>query len=640
MRKHLTQWGFSVFTLLVLLASSVALTAAQGWVSLESRVNPLRSAGLTRLGLPISWGENSLIFVDVGAMATGAPTAQASIGIGFRRVQDADVIAGTYAFLDRGISSTGHSWDRLTLGYELISPSFDLHMNGYFADRAGKLIKTEHADAILVSGTDLLFEEADLNTYESALTGFDIELGRQVLASGSPTRAFVGAYAYHANTQPHIVGVRMGIEAQAELQWQTFPGATLTAKLEGQHDATRGTQGHVGFELRFPFGSGSESSDTSPSSPLLQPVRREMDIVTQVGQPQREVVQTTAALHPITREPIERVWVVSADGNGDGTFDAPADIEHAKANAGSHDLIVILGDSGPIDTGLNGFVMQRGQIVTGAGTPLIFLSSSGREADITFDGTPGRLTNSGPGQPILTLADYGSVIGLTFEGADGTAIYGHEVNGIVRVRGNTITDVGGAGVDITVGTDSSSPLHLLVEGNVITNVGADGIKVVSPVHASVGSLEISHNVIANTQDTGVFINVLHADLSSLHITHNSITNTGSTGIYAQADLGSRLEDVRIEENTIHATMDGGGIVLSLLRGSSANAFLARNVIENARLNGILINVDVSNLVATVEENVIFRPYSRGLVHYSYASVVHLDMRNNDIQDEWYRDYDE
>src|SRR5690606_22773530 len=93
--------------------------------------------------------------------------------------------------------------------------------------------------------------------------------------------------------------------------------------------------------------TGAAGAETpGDSDPLTRTPPRRGRVMTALTEPERQVVDVQGALHPLTQQPIPRIWFVTASGNGVGSMDDPANIETVKAHSNPHDVIVFRGEDG------------------------------------------------------------------------------------------------------------------------------------------------------------------------------------------------------------------------------------------------------------------------------------------------------
>src|SRR5690606_36532461 len=159
-------------------------------------------------------------------------------------------------YYDRLRSDHGHLWSQVTMGFEALTDTNSLRLNAYFPQSGKKLVSSVPDDQILVSETELLYEEANLLVHEQAIRGLDIEVGQRLLSKPYETWGYIGGYTFTGTDVPETTGVRARLESTLELSWDRVPGSNLSLSLEAQNDQRSGLQRSVGLELRFPFGIG------------------------------------------------------------------------------------------------------------------------------------------------------------------------------------------------------------------------------------------------------------------------------------------------------------------------------------------------------------------------------------------------
>ncbi len=276
----------------------------------------------------------SLLFLEGRILWLDYETLGTSLLLGQRFYEEKrDLLLGGYVAFDT--RDTGNAnFKQLGLGFERLSSTWDLRLNGYFP-----LGTSRQQTAEVISGdgqtqvTDFGFQGNylllsgqrsfnTLRTFESAMLAIDGEIGGKIADLGNfgELRGYGGLYYYNA-PQNTVLGWRTRLEATADNS-QYRVGLTL------QDDKRFGTNFIVNFGMNF----GGKLT-RSPGSPVSTPdrlghlVARNSTIVVVPTVEEFTTVEGFAdekAINPVTGEP----WFfhhVSNTGvaGGDGTIENP-----------------------------------------------------------------------------------------------------------------------------------------------------------------------------------------------------------------------------------------------------------------------------------------------------------------------------
>ncbi|MEM8807957.1 MAG: inverse autotransporter beta domain-containing protein, partial [Cyanobacteria bacterium P01_G01_bin.38] len=360
-----------------------------------------------------------------------------NLQLGYRHyVPGSDRIFGGYvAFDKRGTDNA--SFDQLGIGLETLGENWDLRLNGFLpiGDQR-ELVDSNLVDAgtqitnLQFIGNQLVGDaqqqQAEINQFESALGGFDLELGTKLLDIGESgaLRGFAGLYYYDGEGVDGSLGWRLRLQAE--------PTEYLRTGLSVQDDDIFGTTVRFNIGAAFPgYRATSAGTDNDTVVARLgESIGRTGHIVvdeqTEVG----EVVTVEAdiatgpVINPATGEP----WFfnhVTPDGTaGDGTFETP------------YNTVADATDTIPTD-----------------GNGIIYIADSNGAViaeDLTIPGGV-QLLSTGPDQFIAAF-DESIEIQLPFSGSgdfpmiDGTVTMGSSPNGPTVLGGFDVQNDAGPGI--------------------------------------------------------------------------------------------------------------------------------------------------------------------------------------------------
>ncbi len=468
-----------------------------------------------------------------------------NLQLGYRRfVPNSDRIYGGYlAFDKRGTDAA--SFDQLGVGIETLGENWDLRLNGYLplGDRRD-LVDSNVADA----GTqisDLAFvgnlltatstpRQADVREYESALGGFDLEVGTKLLDIGEQgaLRGFGGLYYYDGPAVGGSLGWRARLQAE--------PTNYLRTGIAVQNDDIFGTnvRFNIGAVLPRRQSIRTESGEVdSVRSRLSESIGRDGHIVVDR---QREIAISEIEADEITAGPVinpatGRPWFfdhVVEGSTGDGTFEAPhGTLESAIATAPTdgNGIIYITNSenlSGPIT--LPGGV----QVLTSG--PEQFIDAFGSAA-------PVQLPFSGSGEfPVISGA-----VRLESNPEAPTIFDGFTVEDAATETSEEETSEeinGGIFADNSFG-------EIIIRNNVVTTAGS-GIEVASSEVDTAGGVTISGNSIAG-ENAGIQVATTEATLTGDIVVSDNVA--GQAGIRIDTYESNRTGNLTISGNTVDTT---------------------------------------------------------------------------------------
>jgi hypothetical protein len=461
----------------------------------KSRFSIEMQGGSKNLGdvdalLPFLGNDDFLIYTNLSAQAATDNSFAGGIGLGFRRVNDAENgIFGMYGFYDVLRSDSGNQYTQATIGLEHLGLTWDFRVNGYLPigiTSYQKNIYTGDSDGqIVIHGHDWL---AHMQTEtETANGGADLELGRTL---GSPNmRGYLAGYYYGAN----VAGPRVRVEYQYNNR------ITLTGLV--QYDQERGAQSEVGIRLTI---GGSHAVDpNSIYSRMTSQVTHSQEIAT---------VKTYSAMQDVVVK--DRFYEVDPDSTGDpslddGTAEHPYhSLADAIANAPAGAIIFVKGKNGDISV-LTNAQLKPGQILWGANQSMYWDFLDNRPSYTAGDST------------------------LLVQGDDGTGSTNNK-----KIQGSLITadNTGIYNFDFTIDPRATTPAPGITingsKGVTIDNVNMDGSgsgntpTAVDGISIQGGAQDI---LIENVNVTGYRngISIQGATSADTSVTLNNVTSNGN-----------------------------------------------------------------------------------------------------------------
>ncbi len=208
---------------------------------------------ITRVLRPFSQTDLTLWYGDARwNQDFDASTNETNLGVGYRRLSDDyGRIWGGYLAWDYVNSDFNENYSLTTLGFEMLSLTWDFRANAHIALDNSKVVDV----APLMqngqfAGTRLEVDSAVL--HEEALTGVEAEIGRALPTGDFPgeLRLYVGAHRYQGDIAPSNTGYF------ARTEYHPTQNFTLGLR----HDAESGEYpDQTRFEVRYSFGYTSSS---------------------------------------------------------------------------------------------------------------------------------------------------------------------------------------------------------------------------------------------------------------------------------------------------------------------------------------------------------------------------------------------
>ena len=374
-RNWLMMWLTSLM-LVVLLAMTAAAGQWQPTLRFEGQVGSSRNLGTAQVMTPLFQSENQLVYLDLRGVVASDPSREANLGLGYRwGSQDEGWIWGLHLFADRRETASGNLWNQVTAGVEMLGRDTQFRLNAYVPQTGKQLAGVQVDDAIVISGTQLIYEDAYLETYETAMSGIDVGVTRRLRGWGDDSRLSVRGFHFQAPDAPSVTGANLRFESRFNDVWNV-PGSQLILGVEGQTDTIRGAQGAVTLGFSLPIGKGVAPSVTPAADPefrsrMMEPVQRDIDIVVTTMEPVRVVESRSDPIDAASGEAVTGILFVSAAGDADAEGDIADPLNVAGVNDrlsdaaqdGVRGILVVPIGADKIHTGDQGLVLMPGNIL-------------------------------------------------------------------------------------------------------------------------------------------------------------------------------------------------------------------------------------------------------------------------------------
>jgi trimeric autotransporter adhesin len=616
-----------------------------------------------------------LTFLDSRLLLDNEGNLGANILLGYRNYdQKGDRIWGGYAGVDLR-ETDASSFSQLGVGLESLGRVWDFRANGYFplGDTQQVIDERIRNGAVQTSsgfqGNFLVLarsqERRISRTFESALGGFDLEVGARLARwDEGDLRGYVGAYLLD------------GVDVEGRLGWkvrlESRPIDNLHLNLGLQDDDIFGTNVNLSVGLAFPR--------IRPRGPIDQPER----VVARLGDPlirnnsiavetrQETKVEVERTTRPLMNPEEERAYrfqhvTLGAQG-GDGTFERPfGTVEAALAATRSDGNDIVYVDQGnnaaiPAFTIPNRVqVLSQGPVQILAGMPfpgfprgavrLPFSPTTNFNEGIVVrlplsnDGRFPLIQDSQTGN-LVTLGDRTTLSGFRIADASDNAIVGTTIAN-VEIRDNTITNAANRGVFLNSVTDSIVMLDNRIsgarggagagQGILIRNDVDDSVEVTIRDHqlnnnrvgieiAGTGDttrrlgaaqrVTIDESSIQSNREQGLLLTAEQFANQSVNFTSGTISNNGSHGVQVFAN-NAGSQELTLENTTVSSNQgDGIRVFGGTVGGASTSAqevFIRNNVIE--RNTGFGLNLAVNEVGAqefAINDNTIRNNGSGGI----------------------------
>jgi hypothetical protein len=474
--------------------------------------------------------DNSLYFTDLRFYPTIEGTFGGSAGLGYRYYAPRiDRIFGASVWFD-GDGTRDEYFQQVGVSLETLGKWVDFRTNFYIP--FGQT--TQQSASAMVSGSAQYVGENlaynQLNTYLSAMTGLDMEVGFQLpghFAEEHGIHAYGGWYYYGDNQGDHILGV------SARLQANIYSG--LDASVQVTNDNYFDTRAFASISWTFgPLHRSNLSQDNTKGRIGERVVRNYTVLAVQENQSQDGLF----AIDPNTGKPYVIAHVDSAAAaGGNGSVNSPFQTVAAAETTAVGANIIFVHAGSVFNGSASTAVLNNGQMLFGDGAgEQHFISVPGLGSILMPHGpTSGNLPvlNSAPGAAV-TLANNTELAGFTISGSVGPGIVAN-----------------GAG-------------NVLIKDVTVNNSGSDGVQI--------------NNATGNT---------LFNNVSIMNSAGNGLVVNGGTSYlqYIGQIAGSQGHDLLIENVGVGGHMD---MTQALFPGSGSQGILLENVSGEVNFNNLLV----------------------------------------------------
>jgi hypothetical protein len=527
-------------------------------LDLEGKWGNRRSLGDIGLFAPLWQSPTSLFFTDIRGRLDDQDSREGNFGFGLRHMLPSGWNAGIYGYYDARRTGNGNFFQQATIGAEMLSPDFDLRVNGYLP-----FGKREHG---IGAGGGTPFAEFANGTIEivtpgvgfveRALRGFDAEIGWRLpvfsVDSFTQLRAYAGGFWFDGEGFIRdIAGPRGRIELSFEQPSGPWAGSRLTLGAEVQHDEVRGTNAFAVARLRIPLQPAERSARRlSPQeSRMTERVVRDVDIV--AGQGSKGVTAETreAAINVYNNETVTDVVQIDA-ANGQAALQNEIDTRPVGS------IVILNGAMNGVVAAVSLTNAATGKTLLGGGAQLpVEGAVSGTQVMFTAPGAAGSLSGTpGGGSGLINFAGATNAVvgGLTLSN---TANSGYGIYSVFSAGGtnfgNTITTSGTFSFGIYIHQDSDATR--LIGNNITTSAnsaygvliqGNTGTSLIGNTISTADAHGINFTGATNGTATGNTVAAFGAGIAFLGgsdggvASGNFIQTTGSgAGLFADSSTG-------------------------------------------------------------------------------------------------------
>ncbi|MFK7815298.1 MAG: right-handed parallel beta-helix repeat-containing protein [Gammaproteobacteria bacterium] len=567
-----------IFTLLLGVVSAQDQDKWTSYIEFSAKPGSDRSIAKGDLFVPIQQDEDSLLFGNLKVNFDDRSYKEGNAGIGVRKIYE-EWIVGGWVFYDWKESTTGNTFDQMTVGGEFLSNDWDIRANAYVAEN--KIKDSDRASVIELNGNQL---QARLGE-ERALSGVDFEVGRK-LPFFENSRFFVGGYHYDESGYEKVSGPKL----RFEMRFNDLPlfssiskGSHLTLGAEYTEDSVRGSESFGLMQLRIPFGGGANNSKRTLSSlekRMMETVQRDDDIITN----ERQGDTLMPLLNPKTGQVINVVETINA---------LTADVAGEVATAGQNSLIIADGSQGDINVGTSTINTSPGQIIVGGGQQITLqaLKSNGSVVNMSYtpQGQRGSISRAGSGELMYVNNDDDvTIVGVDLEGGRPIRINNSQN---IDVMNTSVLNSASNRQGVYVHNNSS----VNFENVSIDNTGRQGLLMTSNSTGVFTNLKID-----NSGREGVYLtsnaSSVFNDLSISNTVNEGFEITASTAVINNADINdSGREGLRIRNGS---TVNAEGVTISKTGSEAIEVNNSELNLSNSVIKNIDVNANRDGIYAT------------------------------------------
>lgn len=547
MRKSFQANPVSLLLALYICLFSLEVFAAeeekwQGYVEFLGKPGTERSLGQADLFIPLIQNDSSLVFFNLRGQADDRSNEEYNLGLGYRQLYDQWIIGG-YGYFDHRSTQNNNSFYQGTIGVEALSEQWDFRANGYIPESTEKRVNALSGTTILntanvvQAGANISVNLSTLQTTtlvkERALPGFDFEVGYK-LPVFEDTRIYVGGFHFDAGGFKDVTGPRGRLEMRFHGLPKLGKDSRLMLGIEVTHDSVRDTQAFGLVQLQIPFDVfGSQNTNSRPrltslEQRMVEPVVRDVDIVSGTNSTSSTVVtdsQNVNALNPDTGNAINNVTTLTAaDSNA---------VHTAVAAAGADSLVILDGSGGTINNA-SSVILQNGQILAGAGQPLVLQyndpNGGVKMVSYTPSGSTPTLNNTTTINNAIVMESNSTVSGMNITGGLIGVLGSSKTN--IRIENTSATSTDQNGFAFVNSTGSLSNVKS-------TNAGAGGVSGNGFLFNG-GTYTADQLTVQNAFSRGIQI-----QSANVTLTNSTINITGSDGVLAAVTSNLTMNNTSI-----------------------------------------------------------------------------------------------
>jgi LysM repeat protein len=580
-------------------------------VDLDLKSGNKRSLGRLNFRIPLYQDYKSLLFVNYISMIDDNDADEMNLGLGYRKFNDKkNRIYGIYGFYDKRNSEFNNEFEQSTFGLETLGNFVDARINFYqpIGNDKKQTSTVAIGDDPKFSGSNVYVIGAD--SYEKIMKGYDVEIG-----SALPFYKKIRLYTTYYDFSDSVVEDISGYRIRGEYKLNDY----VTFESEWQNDNVRGDIAFFGLKLSYFFGADTRSKLTDLEKRMMNPIVRDIDIVTNEKIPTDYIVVKAVDENGNELSTNQKIIFVNnqAASGGDGTKDHPYNtLALAQSNSSEYDIIYIHKGDGTFTNLNTGITLKNNQKLIGESQNLN-VNVLGRNVTV-LNGKTGfspTLTNTSAvvaTNYVVTLADYSEVAGLIIDSDDeNDDVSTNNAQGIsstiteyVNIHHNTIRDSRTVGIYLNSGNVKGK-----IDNNTIENAIDIGIFAGSNTAASnnptIGSstidLEITNNTINDvgaaavaTAGYGIYVANINSNIDSIKINNNTVINTNNHSIYLNKAGTGSIKYARIENNEIDNSSTVTTIAYGVNITNAGSRIIDMEVNDNSVKNASAVSATTNN----------------------------------------------
>lgn len=274
-------------------AMTTFMTSPISYLPLQPRITAAATAsrhGVFDLeGMAPVYGNNSgILFLDGEGRVGTNSSWMVSPGGGARLVNN-NLLYGAYIFGDYNKTSVGGHFWVVNPGIEFMTPTWDVHVNGYFPTRKKKKLNTLGfasdfgINKFVAFSGHTMFDQR-IAKYDLVGNGVDGEIGYSLPVYGQRGRVFLGGYHYNPPLVHHITGVQAGVS----LPYNQF----VSMELADSYD--RVFHNTASLSVKVTFGGMGQRMTSDVRDRLVDPIPRHLGTLDQgTGIPSQKKITNT-----------------------------------------------------------------------------------------------------------------------------------------------------------------------------------------------------------------------------------------------------------------------------------------------------------------------------------------------------------